>query len=202
MKIQFFDQAGIKPPDGRYFVLQNEVDPPPPGSPKNEACVVCIIPTGHLPKCESYSYRVRASLTVTVHGSISCADPLRPARRSTYPPDAGIRLYGRAPVAGEGCVEVERNHERKENPNTTLNLLVSLNGVGYHNMLDGATNTVQFLNFLKKLRIQSNLKRSVKVGERCLKSTLLKWELSFYIRLCTLQISIPRNCVSVRLKHS
>ena len=122
-------------------------------------------------------------------------DPLRLARRSTYPPDAGICLYERAPVAGEGCVEVERNHERKENPNTTLKLLVSLNGVGYYNMLDGGTNTVQLLNFLKKLRIQSNLKRPVKVGERCLKSTLLKWELSFYIRLCTLQISIPRNCM-------
>ena len=35
-------------------------------------------------------------------------------------PDAGIRLYGHAPVAGEGCVEVERKLERKENPNTTL----------------------------------------------------------------------------------
>ena len=40
-------------------------------------------------------------------------------------------------------------------------------------MLDGAINIVQFLNFLKKLRMQSILKRSVKVGERCLKTTLL-----------------------------
>ena len=34
--------------------------------------------------CVSYSYTVRACLIVTVHGSISCTDPLRPARRSTY----------------------------------------------------------------------------------------------------------------------
>ena len=37
------------------------------------------------PNCVSYSYTVRACLIVTVHGSISCTDPLRPARRSTYP---------------------------------------------------------------------------------------------------------------------
>ena len=163
MKTQFFDEAGIKSPDGRYFVLQDEVDPAPPPPPpvlsrtKHARCRQ-YGPATH-PKCVSYSYRVRASLIVTVHGSISCADPLRLARRSTYPPDAGICLYERAPVAGEGCVEVERNYERKENPNTTLKLLVSLNGVGYYNMLDGGTNTVQLLNFLKKLRIQSNLKR-------------------------------------------
>ena len=47
---------------GRYFILQE---------------------SNH-PKCVSYSYTVRACLIVTVHGSISCADPLRPARRSTY----------------------------------------------------------------------------------------------------------------------
>ena len=28
-------------------------------------------------------------------------------------PDAAIRLYGRAPVAGEGCVEVERKESSK-----------------------------------------------------------------------------------------
>ena len=61
-------------------------------------------------------------------------------------PDAGIRLYGHAPV-GERCVEVER---KLENPNTTLNLLVSLNGVEYYNMLDGPTDTVQFLNFFEE----------------------------------------------------
>ena len=36
------------------------------------------------PASVSYSYRVRACLILTVHGPISCADPLRPARRSTY----------------------------------------------------------------------------------------------------------------------
>ena len=38
------------------------------------------------PECVSYSFRVRACLIVTVHGMdpFQCADPLRPARRSTY----------------------------------------------------------------------------------------------------------------------
>ena len=35
----------------------------------------------------------------------------------------------------------------RENPNTTLNMLVSLNGVEYFNLIDGATNTAEFLNF-------------------------------------------------------
>ena len=41
-------------------------------------------PPATRPSCVSYSYTVRACLIVTVHGSISCTDPLRPARRSTY----------------------------------------------------------------------------------------------------------------------
>lgn len=61
-------------------------------------------------------------------------------------PDAGVRFYGHAPV-GERCVEVIRKHE---DLNTTLNLLVSLNGVEYYNLIDGATDTVQFLNFLEE----------------------------------------------------
>ena len=37
---------------GRYFVLQDEVDPPPPpGSLKNEACVVGIIPAVATRRC-------------------------------------------------------------------------------------------------------------------------------------------------------
>ena len=44
----------------------------------------CQPPATH-PNCASYSYTVRACLIVTVHGSILCTDPLRPARRSTYP---------------------------------------------------------------------------------------------------------------------
>ena len=45
------------------------------------------------------------------------------------------------PPVGERCVEVER---KLQNPNTTLNLLVSLNGVEYYNMLDGPTDAVNF----------------------------------------------------------
>ncbi|CAB3986695.1 Ankyrin repeat domain-containing 34B [Paramuricea clavata] len=61
-------------------------------------------------------------------------------------PDVGTRLYGNAPV-GERCIEVVK---RQETPNTTLNLLVSLNGVEYYNLIDGASNTVQFLNFFEE----------------------------------------------------
>ena len=42
-------------------------------------------PPATRPNCVSYSHTVRACLIVTVHGSISCTDSLRPARRSTYP---------------------------------------------------------------------------------------------------------------------
>ena len=61
-------------------------------------------------------------------------------------PDVGTRLYGHAPV-GERCVEVVK---QRQSANTTLNLLVSLNGVEYYNLIDGASNTVQFLNFFEE----------------------------------------------------
>ena len=61
-------------------------------------------------------------------------------------PDVGNRLYGHTPV-GERCVEVIR---RLETQNTTFNLLVSLNGTEYNNLIDGATDTMQFLNFFKE----------------------------------------------------
>ena len=60
-------------------------------------------------------------------------------------PDVGNRLYGHAPC--ERCAEVIR---RQETPNTTLNLLVSLNGAEYYNLIDGATDTMQFLNFFEE----------------------------------------------------
>ena len=68
-------------------------------------------------------------------------------------PDVGTRLYGRSPI-GERCVEVVR---KKENPNTTLNLLVSLNGVEYYNLIDGASNTAQFLNFFEEAAGNANM---------------------------------------------
>ena len=58
-------------------------------------------------------------------------------------PDVGTRLYGHSSV-GTRCVEVAR---KAESPNTTLNMLVSLNGPEYYNLIDGATNTLQVLNF-------------------------------------------------------
>ena len=58
-------------------------------------------------------------------------------------PEVGTRLYGHAPV-GERCVELER---KCESPNNTLNLLISLNGPEYYNIIPGASNTTQFLNF-------------------------------------------------------
>ena len=52
-------------------------------------------------------------------------------------PDIGTRLYGNAP-SGARCIEVIR---KMESPNSTLNLLISLNEPAYFNILDGATNT-------------------------------------------------------------
>ena len=57
-------------------------------------------------------------------------------------PDIGTRLYGNAP-SGERCVEIAR---KTESPNFTLNLLISLNGPEYFNILNGATDTINFLN--------------------------------------------------------
>jgi hypothetical protein len=132
-------------------------------------------------------------------------------------PDAGIRLYGHVPV-GERYVKVER---KLKNPNTTLNLLVSLNGVEYYNMLDAATDTVQFLNFFEEVAnavnfettrpalevgdivVMDNLAvRHYEVGElSCSKSTLLIWGLNYYLPLYT-QTSILLNYVLIKLKHS
>ena len=51
--------AEVKSILGRYFVLQDEVDPPPPpGSLKNEACVVCIIPAVAIPRPPTQIVRV------------------------------------------------------------------------------------------------------------------------------------------------
>ena len=58
-------------------------------------------------------------------------------------PDVGTRLYGNAP-SGERCIEIVR---RAETPNFTLNLLISVNGPEYYNILDGPTDTVRFWDF-------------------------------------------------------
>lgn len=62
-------------------------------------------------------------------------------------PDVGTRYYGHAPV-GQRCVEIIR---KCQSPNMTLNVLTSLyDGVGYFNVLNGSTNTVEFLNFFNE----------------------------------------------------
>ena len=55
----------------------------------------------------------------------------------------GRRLYGSAPV-GERCVEFICYHN---SPNITVNLLAGLNGVEYLNLEQGASDTVEFLQF-------------------------------------------------------
>ena len=40
--------------------------------------------------------------------------------------------------------------KKAESPNTTLNMLVSLDGPEYYNLIDGATNTLQFLQFFEE----------------------------------------------------
>ena len=63
-------------------------------------------------------------------------------------PGVGTRLYGNSPI-GECCIEVIR---KCSSPNYTLNAMTSLyNGVSYFNILDGPTNTVQFLNFFDEV---------------------------------------------------
>ena len=70
-------------------------------------------------------------------------------------PDIGTRLYGNAP-SGERCGEITR---KRESPNSTLNLLISLNRPEYFNILDESTDTIQFWNFFGEA-CMSSLKRS------------------------------------------
>jgi len=53
----------------------------------------------------------------------------------------GTRLYGHAPI-GEHCVEVIREYQ---SPNVTLNALCSLDGIEYADVVEGATDTMKFL---------------------------------------------------------
>ena len=58
-------------------------------------------------------------------------------------PDAGHRNFGFSPV-GEDCVEARRY---LSTANLTLNFLVGYDGVKYGNIIEGASNSVQFLRF-------------------------------------------------------
>ena len=74
--------------------------------------------------------------------------------------DIGTRLYGHR-SAGTRCVDVVK---KAESPNTTLNMLVSLDGPEYYNLIDGATNTLQFLQFFEEAGNCVNLQ----TGRPCL----------------------------------
>ena len=75
-------------------------------------------------------------------------------------PDVGTRFYGHC-SAGTRCVEVVK---KAESPNTTLNMLVSLDGPEYYNLIDGGTNTLQFLQFFEEAGNCVNLQ----TGRPCL----------------------------------
>ena len=53
---------------------------------------------------------------------------------------------------------------KPESPNTTLNMLVSLDGPEYYNLIDGATNTMQFLQVFEEAGNCVNLQ----TGRPCL----------------------------------
>ena len=54
--------------------------------------------------------------------------------------DQCTRTYGHSPV-GERCVEISR---KTQSPNFSLSALVSLNGIEYAKVIDGATNTLEY----------------------------------------------------------
>ena len=58
-------------------------------------------------------------------------------------PDQCTRTCGHSP-AGERCVEISR---KTQSPNFSLSALVSLNGIEYAKVIDGSTNTLEFLQF-------------------------------------------------------
>jgi hypothetical protein len=63
-------------------------------------------------------------------------------------PDIGTRYYGHAPI-GERCIEVIRKCQCL---NFTLKALTSLyDGLAYFNVIDGPTNTAQFINFFDEV---------------------------------------------------
>ena len=75
-------------------------------------------------------------------------------------PEVGTRTYGHS-AKGTRSVEIIR---KQESPNNTLNLLVSLDGPEYYNILSGATNTARFLAFFEEAGAAVN----VNTGRPCL----------------------------------
>ena len=75
-------------------------------------------------------------------------------------PEVGTRTYGHS-VKGTRSVEIIC---KQKSPNNTLNLLVSLDGPEYYNILSGATNTARFLAFFEEAGAAVN----VNTGRPCL----------------------------------
>ena len=67
-------------------------------------------------------------------------------------PQHGTRNYGHAAI-GERAVELVRY---AETPNITVNLMCSLTGVTYVNTVNGASDTVDFLNFFEEASSSGN----------------------------------------------
>ena len=61
-------------------------------------------------------------------------------------PDVGRLSYGHS-LIGSPAVEVMRY---MQSPNTTLNLICGLDGIIYANTIDGASNSITFLNFFEE----------------------------------------------------
>ena len=95
--------------------------------------------------------------------------------------------------------DVSKWKESSKEKKITLNLLASLSGVKYYNMLDRATDAVQFLNFFKEAAHAVNFETVCESGRKMLEEYLAEMgiELLYTVRLCTPQTSIPRNCVLI-----
>jgi len=76
-------------------------------------------------------------------------------------PFHGKRLYGHAPVR-ERCIELLRYYD---SPNITVNLLDGLNGVEYMNTVQGASDTIHFLQFFGEAGNAANMERGRPVLE-------------------------------------
>jgi len=76
-------------------------------------------------------------------------------------PDCANPKYGHS-VVGQPCIEIMRNTQMA---NVTLNLLYGLNGVMYANTLNGASNTLEFLNFFHEASLMGTLSLNMETSE-------------------------------------
>ena len=78
-------------------------------------------------------------------------------------PTHGRRKYGHAPV-GERCIEFERY---TQTANVTVNLMCGLTGITYMNIIDGAADTLDFLEFFGQAAQAENMfgRPALEVGD-------------------------------------